>query len=259
MEHHPMPTASPLDTFSRRVRAGEPTLAAWCVLGEPATAEALVRAGFDAAVLDLQHGAYTTATALQGIAAVTAAGAAALVRVPVGDFATAARVLDAGAAGVIAPMIDSAADARRLVATTKFPPLGERSWGPFRALAATGLDADAYFARANELHLSLPMIETRAALDALDDILGIPGVDGVLVGPSDLSVALTGGPPSPTHPGVERALDLVAQRARAAGKLAAYFATSGAHARAMHARGFALCSASTDVALLARAARAELG
>jgi len=140
----------------------------------------------------------------------------------------------------------------------KFPPLGERSWGPGRALALSGLDPAGYFARANELQLALPMIETRAALLALDDILAVAGVDGVLVGPSDLSVALTGGAPDPNHPEVQRALDHVAARARAAGKVAAFFCSSGAQARAMLGRGFALCSISTDAGLLIQAARTEL-
>jgi 4-hydroxy-2-oxoheptanedioate aldolase len=196
---------------------------------------------------------------MQGVAAVAAAGGPALVRVPVGEFSTADRLLDAGADGVIAPMIDSVAEARRLAALTKFPPLGERSWGPFRAQALSGLATSEFFARANELQLTIAMVETRAALDAVDEILALPGIDGVLVGPVDLSVALTGGPPDPLHPEVDRALDRVAGAARAARKFAALFCASGKQARAMLARGFALCSVSTDSGLLAQAARAELG
>jgi len=247
-----------LGWLARTLNGGGRVLAAWTVLGDAGVAEALVRAGFDAAVLDLQHGTYSFEEALRGIAAVAMAGAPALCRVPVGDYATAARLFDAGAAAVIAPMIESARDARALVSMVKFPPLGERSWGPGRALALTGLDPKGYFARANEIQLALPMIETRAALAALDEILAVPGVDGVLVGPSDLSVALTGGAPDPNHPEVQRALDHVASRTRAAGKVAAFFCTNGAQACSMLARGFALCSISTDAGLLAQAARAEL-
>jgi len=102
------------------------------------------------------------------------------------------------------------------------------------------------------------MIETRAALEALDDILAVPGVDGVLVGPADLSAALTGGPPDPAHPEVDRSLDRVASRARAAGKFAAMFCSGGKQAKAMAARGFALCSVAVDSGLLGQAARAKL-
>jgi 4-hydroxy-2-oxoheptanedioate aldolase len=251
-------TSAPLSALARRIRAGEPSYAAWCLLGDPAIAETLVRAGFDSAVLDMQHGTFTVATAMHAIAAVAAAGAPAMVRIPVGEFSTAARLLDAGAAGVIAPMIDSVAEARRLASLTKYPPLGERSWGPMRALPLSGLAAGDFFARANDLQLVVAMIETRAALEAVDEILAVPGIDGVLVGPADLSVALTGGPPDVFHPDVERALDRVVRAARAARKFAAHFCMSGKQARAMLARGFALCSVSTDSALLAQAARAEL-
>ena len=244
--------------FSRKIRAGETSLATWTVLGEPTVAELLIREGFDVAVLDMQHGAYTVESAMRGIASVALAGAPAIVRVPVGDYATASRVLDAGAAGVIAPMINSVDDARAFAAFAKYPPAGARSWGPRGALPLTGLAPADYFNRANDVQLAIPMIETRTALTALDAILAVSGVDGVFVGPADLSIALTGGRQDPSHPEVDRALDLIVSRARAAGKFAALFCTNGKQARAMLARGFALCSVSTDAQLLGQAARAEL-
>ncbi len=111
-------------------------------------------------------------------------------RVPVGDFASASRLIDAGAAGVIAPMINSRADAERFASFAKFPPVGERSWGPRAALALSGLDLQGYLASANRLTQAIAMIETREALDALDDILAVAGIDGVFIGPADLSIAL---------------------------------------------------------------------
>ncbi len=99
----------------------------------------MCREGFDCAVLDMQHGALDYACAMQGIANCALAGKPAIVRIPVGEFTTASRVLDGGAAGIIAPMVNSVADARQLAAFTKFPPMGERSWGPHKALALTGL------------------------------------------------------------------------------------------------------------------------
>lgn len=244
--------------LQQRLRAGESLCSAWCVIGEPSLAELLIRSGFDTAVLDMQHGAFSVDTAIRGIAHVALAGAPAIVRVPVGDFATASRMFDAGAAAVIAPMIESAADARAFVAFCKYPPMGARSWGPQRAVPLTGLAPTAYFERANALHLALPMIETKAALAALDEILAVPGVDGVFVGPADLSVALTGGRLDPFGPEVERALDHIAARVKQANKVAGLFCNTGAQARAMQARGFALCSIATDGQLMSGAARAEL-
>ena len=123
-----------------------PMFAAWVGMNEPAVAEALAREAFDAVVLDMQHGALDFVGASRAILAVALAGQPAIVRVPVGDFALASRLLDAGAAGIIAPMINGRADAERFVSFTKFPPLGERSWGPRAALPLSGLDAPAYLA-----------------------------------------------------------------------------------------------------------------
>ena len=247
-----------IEMLSRRLTRGEPILSAWSSIAEPALGEAMIRAGFDTVVLDMQHGMHTYPSALAGIGAVALAGAPAVVRIPVGDFAMASRLCDAGAAAVIAPMVNSVADARAFVAAVKYPPVGERSWGPHRAVALSGLDPRAYKAAADAIHLAIPMIETQAALDALDDILAVPGVDGVFVGPSDLSIALTGGTVDPSAAVVDRALDLIAARAKAAGKFAGLFCFTGAQAKAMGARGFAFCTIATDAMLLANAARAEL-
>jgi 4-hydroxy-2-oxoheptanedioate aldolase len=99
----------------------------------------LAREGFDAVTLDMQHGFIDFGVAMRAIPLIVAAGKPGIVRIPVGEFATASRLLDAGATGIIAPMINTVEDARRLAAFTKFPPVGERSWGPAGALALTGL------------------------------------------------------------------------------------------------------------------------
>jgi 4-hydroxy-2-oxoheptanedioate aldolase len=241
-----------------RLKAGERLVAAWSGIADPLVAELLVREGFDTAVLDMQHGAYTVETAFRGIGALALAGAPAIVRIPIGDFATASRLLDGGAAAVIAPMVNSVADAKAFASYMRFPPGGDRSWGPHRALALSGLDAATYLAEANGLQLAIPMIETREAMAALDDILAVPGIDGVFVGPSDLSIALSRGRVDPASAEVDRALDHVAARARAAGKFAGLFCFSGAQAKAMGARGFGLCSIATDSLMLRAAAKAEL-
>ena len=245
--------------LASRIKSGTPVFAAWCGLPEPLVAESLVRAGFDTAVFDMQHGTYDFAAVLRGIDAVALAGKPAMVRIPVGEFALVSRLFDAGAAAVVAPMINSVADATAFAAFAKFPPMGERSWGPHRAMALSGLQPQAYLAQANAIHLAIAMIETREALAALDDILAVPGIDGVLVGPSDLSIALSHGEKlDPGSADVDAALTHIVARAKAHGKFAALFTLSGAKAREMAARGYALCSIATDQILLRAAAQAEL-
>ena len=239
--------------------AEAPVLCGWIGTNEPAVAEALAREAFDAVVLDMQHGAFDFVGASRAILSVALAGKPVIVRIPVGDFAVASRLLDAGAAGVLAPMINSAADARRLLDFTKFPPLGERSWGPRAALALSGLDAPAYLSKANAMTQTIAMVETEAALEALDDILAVEGVDGVFVGPSDLSIALSGGRDvMPRDEAVLRAAGHIVERAKAHGRYAAMFCYDGDDARAMAARGFKLCNIANDHMLLRAAARKEI-
>jgi 4-hydroxy-2-oxoheptanedioate aldolase len=239
--------------------ADAPTFVAWVGLNEAGVAEALAREGFDAVVLDMQHGALDFAGASRAILAVALAGLPTIVRVPVGDFPLASRLLDAGAAGIIAPMINSRADADALVSFTKFPPIGERSWGPRAALSLSALDAPAYFRASNAMTRTIAMIETRAALDALDDILAADGIDGVFVGPSDLSIALSGGRSlEPRGVALMAAAGEIVARVRARGKFAGMYCLGGADAAAMAALGFKLCPISSDLNMLRASARAEL-
>src|SRR6185295_6463580 len=124
-------------SLARRLAAGETVYTGWCALPAPIVAETLAREGFNTVTIDQQHGLWDTAATVAGIAAIRAAGSAPVVRIPLGAFAVASRALDFGAEGVIAPMINTVADARAFVGAAKFPPLGERSWGPTRALTLT--------------------------------------------------------------------------------------------------------------------------
>jgi 4-hydroxy-2-oxoheptanedioate aldolase len=248
-----------LGRLAARLAGDGQALCAWVSVNEPAVAEWLAREAFDAVVLDMQHGAVDFAGAMRSIVSVALAGKPTIARVPIGEFALASRLLDVGASGILAPMINSVADARRLVEFVKFPPLGERSWGPRAALSLSGLDAPAYFKAANAMTQAIAMIETRAALDALDDILRVDGIDGVFVGPSDLSIALSDGQGvEPRGEAVMSEARRVAQRAKAHGKYAAMFCFDGADARAMQALGYRLCTISSDQNLLRAAARGEL-
>jgi 4-hydroxy-2-oxoheptanedioate aldolase len=141
----------------------------------------------------------------------------------------------------------------------KFPPLGERSWGAYGALALTGLQPGDYLRQGNDLTVAFAMVETRESLSNLDEILAVPGIDGVFVGPSDLSIALLGGKGvDPAGPEVEKALDHVLARTKAAGKLSAIFASSGARAGELARKGFNMVSIGNDMSMLRAGAQAAL-
>jgi 4-hydroxy-2-oxoheptanedioate aldolase len=250
---------SVLSMLSGNLAGAGRALCAWVTMNDPAVAEALAREAFDAVVLDMQHGAVDFDGAMRSILRVALAGKPTIARVPIGAFALASQLMDSGASGILAPMIDSGEDARRLVESVKFPPLGQRSWGPRAALPLSGLDAPAYLKAANAMTQAIAMIETRAALDALDDILSVDGLDGVYVGPSDLAIALTNGASvEPRGPAVMSEARRVVERAKAHGKYGAMFCFDGADARAMQALGFQLCTISSDQTLLRAVARSEL-
>jgi len=245
--------------LARGLAGGSGVVSAWVSVDDAAVAETLAREAFDAVTLDMQHGGVDFVGASRAILAVALAGKPTIVRIAVDDFTSASRLVDAGAAAVIAPMINGADDARRFAEFIKFPPLGRRSWGPRAALGLSGLIGPAYLHSANAMTLAIAMIETREALSALDEILGAPGIDGVFVGPFDLSIALSSGSIVDSDGAeVEAALSRIVERARAHGKFAGLFCPDGARAKAALARGFALCAASTDLNMLRAAARLEL-
>ena len=250
----------PAFTLARRLRAGETVFAGWCSLPYPLVAETIGREGFVAVTLEAQHGLWDISALLTGVAAVRQSGAAALVRVPVADFAMVSRVLDFGAEGIIAPMINSAADARAFVAAAKYPPVGERSWGPHRATTLAGIaDQSVYLREANDHVVTLAMIETRTALDNLDAIAQTPGIDGLFLGPSDLSIALSGGKTlDPVSKDVERELDRIIASAERAGKIAGAFCHTAERAVALAKRGARFLAVMSDIAMLRAGTAAAL-
>ena len=250
---------SSVAALSHRIRSGSPVLSAWCGIPEPAVAGLLARESFDAVTLDMQHGAVDLSGALRALPLIAAAGKPALVRIPVGEFATASRVLDAGVSGLIAPMINTVEDARLFGSFVKYPPLGERSWGPHAALALTGLPPGDYLAQANGFCLSFAMVETRESLGLVDDILAATGLDGIFLGPSDLSIALSGGAGlDPMMAEVDHALDHAFARARAAGKLIGVYAGTGERASQFLGKGFDLVAVASDTVMLRSGAQAIL-
>jgi 4-hydroxy-2-oxoheptanedioate aldolase len=252
--------AIPAFTLASRLRAGETVYSGWCGLPYPLLAETLGRDGFPAVTIESQHGLWDVASILAGIAAVRQGGAAPLVRVPWGDFALVSRVLDFGAEGIIAPMINTPADARAFAAAAKFPPIGERSWGPHRATTLAGLsDQSIYLREANDHVVTLAMIETRTALQNFDAIMETPGIDGFFLGPSDLSIALSEGKTiDPLSKEVDRELDRMITGAQRAKKIPGAYCHSAERAVALAKRGVRFAAVSSDLAMLRAGAAAAM-
>ena len=191
---------SPAFTLARRCAPAKPSIRPGAACRSRWSCEAIAREGFSAVTLDMQHGMWDTASALAAIASVHLAGAAPVVRVPLWENATVSRMLDFGAEGIIAPMINGIAEASAFVQVAKYPPVGERSIGAHRAgMLARVPDQKLYIADANDTTISFAMIETRAALDNLDAIAGMPGINSLFVGPSDLSCSLSNGASMDSH------------------------------------------------------------
>jgi len=247
-------------SLARRLKAGETVHTGWCGLPYPIVAEMIGREGFPAVTLDGQHGLWDAATIVAGIAAVRQGGAAPVVRVPVGDFASVSRALDFGAEGIIAPMINTPTDARALAAYAKFPPVGERSWGPHRATMLGGIaDQRIYLAEANALTVTLAMVETRTALANLDAITATPGIDGLFLGPSDLSIALSEGRSlDPLSKELDSEIDRIVAAARKAGKIPGAYCHSAQRAAALAKRGMRFIAVASDMGFLRAGARASL-
>ncbi|WP_333822911.1 HpcH/HpaI aldolase family protein [Pinisolibacter sp.] len=238
----------PALSFAERLRAGEAFVGGWFSLPEVHFAEAVAASPVSPIVLDVQHGLHDVASIVSCVTAIAAAGKPALVRVSVGDFVLAARSLDVGAVGVIAPMIDTAEQARAFAEQVKYPPRGRRSWGAGRAMSVLGgVEPPTYLREANDRTLALAMIETREAVEAVEEILAVDGIDGVFVGPNDLCIALTDGDRADTRdPILNAALDRIVATARAAGKIAGIFGGPAERAAAFRAKGFSFVTVGWD-------------
>jgi 4-hydroxy-2-oxoheptanedioate aldolase len=240
--------------LSRALHAGETVFSGWIGTPDALVVETIARSKFGAVTLDMQHGWHSAGSIHDGIRAIVLAGKPAIVRVPVGDFAFASRALDMGAEAIIAPMVNTVDDARALVDATKYPPVGKRSWGPGRAITLSGIGSgQAYMEWTRANVVTLAMIETRQAIANLDAILDVAGIDGVFVGPSDLSLTLSDGVlVDSLSPTIHDAVALIAARAKAHGKFAAMFASNSDHARAIVAEGYSLVAIGTDAMYLTK-------
>ena len=233
-------------TLAERLNAGTETLGAWLMSRDPLIAEATARQGFDYVCVDMQHGTADLSDLLTLVQAIELGGGTPVARVPWNEPGVIQRSLDLGCHGVIVPMVNTAEDAQAVVSACRYAPNGSRSWGP----VAVGPRHDDYRTWADRAVSVIPMIETTQALDNLDAILSVPGIDAVYVGPSDLAISLGLGPvgndDNPTFTSaLTRIVDACGRHGVAAG-----IHSDGRTARLRRSQGFSMITIATDVVAL---------
>jgi 4-hydroxy-2-oxoheptanedioate aldolase len=237
-------------------RDKKPVTLGWLSVPNGFTAELMARQGFDALCVDLQHGLSDYSDLWPMLQAVSQTDTVPVVRVPWNEPAIIMRALDAGAYGIIVPLVNTAQEAAAAVAACRYPPVGMRSSGPLRAALYGGAN---YQAEANGEIVVMAMIETKQGLDNLEAICKTPGLDAVYIGPADLSYALglppRGDNPDPVHLAT---CDKIRDTAHRAGIKACMHCASAAFAAGAIKRGFDLIMLTSDVACLTAGARRQL-
>jgi 4-hydroxy-2-oxoheptanedioate aldolase len=248
-----------MDTRLRQVWArGEVALNGWLSIPSPVTAELLASHDYDSIVVDLQHGLIDYQAALPMMQAIKAASDATIIaRPPWLEPGIIMKLLDAGAWGILCPMINDPADAEQLVRTCKFAPEGFRSVGPTRAMMAYG---PRYIQESNPVVVTMAMIETQEGFDKVEAIAKTPGLDALYIGPSDLAQSL--GHPialDPTDAEVMAAIERILAAAKAGGIKAGMHCMMPDYARQMAAKGFDFVTLGNDFRMLAAEVAARVG
>jgi 4-hydroxy-2-oxoheptanedioate aldolase len=234
-------------------KSGAAAVNGWLAIPNSFATETMAHQGWDSLTIDLQHGVVDYDAMIGMLQAISTTATVPVVRVPWLEPGILMKTLDAGAYGVICPMVNTREDAQKLVAWTHYAPRGTRSFGPVRALLYGGAD---YPQHANDTIVTFAMIETAQALDNLDDILSVEGLDAIYIGPSDLSLALGCKPAfDDVDPPVAQAIDHILERARAHGLVAGIHNGSPEAALGRIAKGFQFVTVSSDARLLAAGAQ----
>jgi len=241
--------------FAARLRNRQPVLGYWSVIDSPVSTEWLAHIGWDYIALDLQHGLIGYDGMLRGLTAIDSAhGPAGIIRVEANDMTPIGRALDAGAAGVIVPLIDTADDAARAVSATRYPPAGVRGVSVSQRSNRYGTVAD-YFKIVNDNIAVMVQIESSAGAKAAGEIAAVDGVDGLFIGPSDLAAAF-GHLGNAGHPEVQDAMASVYAAAKAAGKAIGTLAPVEADARRYLQMGATFVAVGSDLGVLRMATQA---
>ena len=235
-------------------RANEPTLGGWISMDSTFAVEIMANAGFDWLCLDMQHGMLDYNDVRQLLPAISTTQTIPLVRVPWNEPYEIMKVLDAGAYGVVVPMVNNRTEAEQAVSACRYPPSGGRSYGPARALIYAG---EGYAEEANNEIACVVMIETRESLDNLDEIMTTPGLDGIYIGPSDLAFAL-GLKPGTNSPEHESTIATILSTAERHGIAAGIHTSGAAQSRHYLDMGFQMVTLGTDRHFMDRMAKSDL-
>ena len=234
-------------------KSGGAAVNGWLTIPSSFAAETMAHQGWDTLTIDMQHGMIDDAALVPMLQAISTTDTVPVVRVPWLEPGILMRSLDAGAYGVICPMVNTREDAQKLVAYTHYPPRGTRSFGPLRAVLYAGLD---YVQHANDTIVTFAMIETAEALDNLDDILSVEGLDAIYIGPSDLSLALGCKPTfDDLEPKAFEAVEHILARAKAHGVVAGIHNGTPEAALKRIAKGFQFVTIGSDARLMADGAQ----
>jgi 4-hydroxy-2-oxoheptanedioate aldolase len=244
----------PANAFKAALARGEQLIGVWCSLADPYSAEIVAGAGFDWLLLDTEHSHADVATVLSQLQAVAPYPCSPVVRPPANDPVVIKRLLDADAQSLLIPQVESAEEARAAVAATRYPPTGVRGVSALTRASRFGRVKD-YAELAHTELCVLVQVESRHALEQIEQIAYVDGVDGIFIGPSDLAASL-GHPGDPNAPSVTEAVEAAIGRVRAADKPLGVLTTNPAFARRCIDLGTTITAVGVDVGLLARGADA---
>jgi len=234
---------------------GLPTINGWLSIGNAFTAEIMAAQGYDSVTIDVQHGALDYGAALPMFQAMRASGVTLMARTPWREPGIIMKLLDAGAYGIICPMVNTPEEAAEFVSYVRYPPIGQRSFGPTRVSFAAGAN---YAQEANNEILAFAMIETQEAFDNVEAIAATPGLDGLYIGPADLTFSLAKGRLAPAFDREEEEMVAAIRRilfaAKQAGVKAALHCGTPEYAAKAIKWGFDMTTVSGDSRLLAAAA-----
>ena len=243
--------------LKKRLQAGKACVNGWLAIPDGFAAETMAQCGWDSVTVDMQHGVQDYLSMVRCFQAMDKHPITPLVRVPWNEPGIVGKVLDAGAMGVICPMVNTVEEARALVQYSKYPPKGTRSNGPIRA-GAYGSSGN-YQKTANDEILVIPMIETKQAIENIKGILDVPGIDGIYVGPSDLSFSYGKEPKLDVEdPEILAIYDMLLAETAKRGIAAGLHNGSPAYANKMIQKGFKLVTIANEVGLMCQAATAAV-
>ena len=237
------------------LNANKTAVNGWLSIPSSYSAEVMSHCGFDAITVDLQHGMIDFGQAVAMLQAISTTGVTPLVRPGGSNAVEIMHLLDAGAYGVICPQVDDADIARTVVSACRYPPVGSRSFGPSRGPLYAGAD---YYQRANDEILVFVMIESRRAVENLDSILGVEGIDGVFIGPNDLSLSFGGPPGSDPQGELPQIIETIRKKAVKRHLATGIFCADGKMARRRAEQGFLMVTPGNDAGILKEACKAQL-